>query len=334
MASRIRLFNRAGTLIYEVDAPSFREWVLNDIGNANFTIKAKNMEPYIELGNYVLIEHSKLAPWAGIIHVPRPWSPRVVTVNAKSVMSLFNLRVGSYQQLVTGSWGEVFAQIIGVVNAAEKTLLGIGDYTTGISYSSVVDMSNPYVYLQRALAQAQTRLDFRPEVINGKLKIFIDMQPTLYTPSDLRLTEGMNIKNNAGTLIEQGDVYNDVTVMGVSLDQVKFIANAVDEYSVSRYGLRQILFSEGQSQADVDRLAVVKLAQYAYPRKTLGLVVIDEGDTFYKTRIGNTSYIELFTQGYHNGGLGFRGNAYIRVLQFDDKTNEGVLICEEIRTNG
>ena len=31
MTSRIRLFNRTGTLIYEVGAQSFREWILNDI---------------------------------------------------------------------------------------------------------------------------------------------------------------------------------------------------------------------------------------------------------------------------------------------------------------
>lgn len=332
MTSRIRLFNRSGTLIYEVNnAPAFREWVLNDISSANFPIKARGMEPYVEFGNYVLIEHDKLDAWVGMIEPPRPWVARAITVNAKSVMNLFNVRLGSYQQLVSGSWGQVFAQIIGVVDSAESTLLEIGNYTAGVSYSSVVDMSNPYTHLQRALAQAQTRLDFRPVVSNGKLRIFVDMQPTLYTPSALRLEEGLNVKGGVNVLLEQGEIYNDVTVMGVSLDQIKFVGHAIDPISISKYGLRQILFSEGQSQADVDRLAVVRLAQYAYPRKTVGLITLDKGDTFHLTRLGTIAAVELITQGYRNGGLGFRGNAYIRVIQFDDKVNEGVLVSEEIR---
>lgn len=331
MTSRIRLFNREGILIYEINAPAFREWVLNDIGNANFTIKASGMEPYVEVGNYVTIEHDKLDTWVGTINMPRPWSPRVITVNAKSVMNLFNLRVGSYQQMVTGSWGQVFSQVLGIVNAAETTCLQIGTYTAGVVFTSIVDMSNPYVYLQRALTQAQTRLDFRPVVTNGKLTIYVDMQPTLYTPSDLRLIENKNIKKGTSTLLEQGEIYNDVTVMGVSLDQVKVVARQRDPISIEKHGLRQILFSEGQSQADVDRLAVVRLAQYAYPRKTLGLITIDQGDTFYKTRVGNVAYVELQTQGFLNGGLGFRGSAYMRTVQFDDKNAEGVLVCEEVR---
>jgi len=331
MTSRIRLFNRTGALIYEVNAPSFREWILNDIGNANFTIKAKGMEPYIEVGNYVTIEHDKLDIWVGVINMPRAWSPRVITINCKSMMSLFALRVGAYEQFVSGSWGQVFTQIIGIVNAAETTRLQIGTFDAGISFTSIVDMSNPYVYLQRALTQAQARLDFRPVVANGKLTIYVDMQPTLYTPSELRLIEGKNIKNGTSTLLEQGEIYNDVTMLGVSLDQLKVTARARDLVSISKYGLRQILFSEGQSQADVDRLAVVRLAQYAYPRKTLGLITIDQGNTFNLTRVGNIAKVELQTQGYLNGGLGFRGDAYIRTVQFDDKNGEGVLVCEEIR---
>jgi hypothetical protein len=330
LTSRIRLFNRAGTLIYEVNAPSFREWVLNDIGNANFTIKARGMEPYVQYGNYVLIENDKLDTWVGTINPPRPWSSRVITVNAKSVMNLFNYRVGSYQQLVQGTWGNVFSQIITVINTAETTLLEIGNYTAGISYTSVVDMSNPYTYLQRALAQAQLRLDFRPVVTNGKLKIYIDMQPTLYTASDLRLEEGLNIKGGVNALLEQGEIYNDVTVLGVSLDQIKFTGRQTDPVSIERYGLRQILFSEGQSQADVDRLAITRLAQYAYPRQTLGLVTLDKGDTFKKLRLGAIAAVELKTQGYYNGGLGWRGDAYIRVIQFNDTNQEGIIVCEEV----
>jgi sRNA-binding carbon storage regulator CsrA len=329
MASRIRLFDRTGTLIYEVGAPAFREWVLNDIGSASFTIKAAGMEPYIEFGNFVTIENDKLDTWVGVVIPPRTWSPKIITVNAKSAMSLFGQRVGSYEQPVSGSWGEVLSQVIGIANSAEDTLMQIGTYDAGISYSSVVDMSNLYTYLQRALAQAQTRLDFRPVTTNGKLKIFIDMKPTLYTTSNLYLEEGLNVKNNTSILIQQGEIYNDITILGVGLDQVKVTANAVDQVSIEKYGRRQRLFSEGQSQADVDRLAVVRLAQYAYPRNTLALTTMDKGNTLLYTRVGNSGSVKLRSVGYLNGGLGFQGTASIRVIQYDDKNKEVVLVCEE-----
>jgi hypothetical protein len=330
MTSRIRVFDRTGKLTYEVSAPAFRETILNDIGSANFTIKARGMEQYIQFGSYVTIEHSSLDTWVGIITTPRPWSPKIITVNAKSAMWLFGQRVGSYEQPVVGSWGAVLSQVIGIVNSAEPTLLQMGTYDDGIAYSSVVDMSNIYTYLQRALAQAQTRLDFRPVVTGGKLKIYIDMQPALYTASNLRLEEGFNIKNNSSVLIEQGDIFNDVTVLGVGLTQEKYTANAINAASISKYGRRQILFSEGQSQADVDRLATVRLAQYAWPRSTLALVTMDKNDTFASVRVGNSGSVKLKSVGYQSGSLGFQGTAYIRVVQFDDKTNEATLVCQEI----
>jgi hypothetical protein len=330
MASRIRIFDRTGTLIYEVNAPAFREWVLNDIGTATFTIKAAGLEPYIRYGNYITIEHDKLDTWVGVITTPRPWSSKTITVTAKSAMWLFGQRVGSYEQPVNGSWGEVLGQVIGIVNSIEPTLLSIGAYDTGISYSSVVDMSNVYTYLQRALTQAQTRLDFRAVVTNGKLKIYIDMQPALYTDSDLRLEEGLNIKKNSPILLEQGEIYNDVTVLGIGLDQSKFTANAVDAASIELYGRRQKLFAEGQSQADVDRLAVVRLSQYAYPRSTLALTTMNKGSTLEQVRVGYSGPVELKTVGYIDGNLGFRGTAYIRAIQYDDKVKEAILVCQEI----
>lgn len=333
MASRIRLFNRAGTLIYEIDSPAYREWVLNDIANANFIVPAADMEPYIEYGNYVLIEHDQLDDWVGIIDTPRPWQPNAVQVNAKSAMCLFNLRVGSYQQLVTGSWGQVFQQVIGIVNAAEQTLLQTGSYSDGISYSSVVDMSNPYTYLQRALAQAQTRLDFRPVVSHGRLRIYVDIQPVLYTSGKFTLEEGLNIKNNTGTFLEQGEILNDITILGIGLDQIKFTARAIDQLSVQKFGLRQRLFPEGQSQADVDRLAVVRKAQYAWPRNTIGLIATNTNADFLNLRIGYNGSVEFHTQGYRNGAVGYKGMTGIRVIQFDDKTNEAVLVNEDL-TNG
>lgn len=331
MASRIRLYDRSGTLIYEPSAPAFREFVLNDIGNASFAIKAAGMEPYIEFGNYITIEHDKLKAFVGKITTARPWASKVITVNAKSAMWIFGQRRGSYQQPVSGSWGAVLSQVLGIANSQESTLMQVGNYFGGVPYSSVVDMSNLYTYLQRALIQAQTRLDFRPEITNGKLKIFIDIQPTLYTTSPLRLEEGLNVKNNSPLLTEQGDIHNDITILSVGLDQTRYTATARDENSIAKYGLHQFLISEGASQSDADRLAVVRLAQYAYPRKTLALTATNKGDTFFYTQTGNSAAVELKTVNYQaDGTLGFRGNAYIRVVQFSDQTGEATLVCKEI----
>lgn len=335
MASRIRLYDRTGTFVREVSASAFREWVINDIGTATFTIKAAGLAIYIQFGNYITIEHDTLGTWVGLIvsAPPLTWSAKIITVNAKSAMWLFAQRRGSIEQPLEGSWGEVFSQVLGLANAEEQTLLRIGTINEGIEYSSVVDLSNMYTYLQRALAQANARLDFRPEVENGRLSIYIDMQPALYTVSDLALWEGLNIKKNASILAEQGEIYNDVTILGIGLDQTKFTANARNAASIEKYGLRQIMFSEGTSQSDVDRLALVRLAYYAFPRKTLNLTVIDQGNTFSLTRIGAIGQAKLFSVGYkEDGSLGFEGDAYIRTLQFDDRTGEAVLICQEILT--
>lgn len=332
MAKRLRLWDKTGTLIYELDAPIFCEWVLNDIGNASFTVLAAGLEPYIRYGNYVTIEFDNgLDTWVGIVNTPRPWGSNYITVSCKSPMWLFGQRSGAYEQVISGSFGEVIGLVINILNSAEPTLLQIGNYNSGISYSSVVDMSNLYTYLQRALAQAQTRLDFRPVMTNGKLAIYVDMAPTLYTPSDMKLEEGINIEKNSGILLEQGDIYNDITVIGVSLDQTKFIGKASDPISIQLYNRRQFVFSEGSSQSDVDRLAIVRLAQYAYPRMTLGLVATNQENI----KVGNSGPVNLFSVGYldtegQQDGLGFKGTAYVRVVQFDEKTQKSQLVCQEI----
>lgn len=327
--SRIRIYDRTGALIKELRAMAFREWVINDIGTASFTIKSRGMERFIEFGNYVTIEHEKLDTWVGVIVTPRPFDANKITVNCKSAMWLFDQRAGSNAQPVNGSWSQVFTQILSLVNAPESTLLQIGTRISGINYDSVVDLTNVYTYLQRALAQSQSRLDFRTAIIKGSLSIFIDMVPALYTESPLQLIEGLNVKDQPSMLIQQGEIYNDITVMGVGLDQEKFTARVRDQNSISRYGLRQKVFAEGQSQADVDRLATVRLAQYATPRTTMALGALDVGNTWLLTRIGNIGTVELNTRGYFNGNLGFRGNAYIKVIQYDDSTKEATLVCEE-----
>jgi hypothetical protein len=80
----------------------------------------------------------------------------------------------------------------------------------------------------------------------------------------------------------------------------------------------------------VDRLAVVRLAQYDHPRATLGMITMNKGDTFLSTSLGNSANVELKTKGYLNGGSGFRGTTYIRTIQFDDKSGEAALVCQEI----
>ena len=331
MAQRIRTFDRAGTLIKELSGPALCEWIINDIGSASFVSKAAGLEPYVRYGNYITVEHDNGLPdFVGVITTPRPWSSKTITVNAKSAMWLFAQRVGSYEQPVSGSFGEVITQVIGIVNAAESTILQIGTYDSGISYSSVVDMSNVYTYLQRALAQSNTRLDFRPVFSNGKLTIYIDMQPTLYTPSNLKLEEGLNLKKNSLILLEQGDIYNDVTILGVGLDQTKYMGWKEDPVSISLYGRRQVLFSEGTSQSDVDRLATVRLSQYAYPRNTLGLVALNVNNTFSNIREGYSGPVKLFSEGYLNNGLGFEGTAYIKSIIYDGRTKEANLVCLEV----
>ena len=330
MSSRIRIFNRSGILIKEPSAPAFREWVVNDIGSSSFILKSSIEEKYIEFGNYLTIEHDKLEPWVGLITTARPWNPKVITVAGKSAMWLFGQRVGGYEQSVSGTWGNILSQMIGTVNGAEPTLLRIGAYNDGVSFSSTVDMSNMYTYLVQALNQSQTRIVFRPVVTRGKLVIYVDMMPTLYSASELKLEEGLNIKNNTSILIEQGDIYNDVTVLGLGFQQEKYTGHAIDMQSIEKYGRRQIIFSEGVSQNDVDQLAAVRLAQYAYPRRTLALTVMDKGKTFERLRHGNSGSVELKSVGYNNAGRGFRGTAYVRVVQFDDKTGEAVLACQEI----
>jgi hypothetical protein len=332
MGQRIRLWDKTGILIKElVSVSAYCDWVINDISTAIFTVLAPGMEPYIRYGNYVTIEHvNGLDTWVGIVVTPRPWGAGFITVTAKSPMWIFAQRSGSYEQNISGSFGEVMGFVLGIVNAIEPTLLIQGNYTSGISYTSTVDMSNVYTYVQRALAQAQTRMDFRPTLVKGRLAIYVDLSPTLYTASNMHLEEGLNIEKSSPILLEQGDIYNDITVIGVGLDQTKYIGKAFDAISIQLYQRRQFIFSEGSSQADVDRLATVRLAQYAYPRNTLGLSAIDL--TYIK--VGNSGPVNLFSAGYFANGIqtdiGFQGTAYLKMVQYDQKTAKAVLVCQEI----
>lgn len=332
MGQRIRLWDKTGILIKElINVSAYCDWVINDISTANFTILAPGMEPFVRYGNYVTIEHDNgLDTWVGIIVTPRPWGAGFITVTAKSPMWLFAQRTGSYEQAVSGSFGEVMGLVLGIVNAIEATLLIQGAYTSGISYNSTVDMSNVYTYVQRALAQAQTRIDFRPTIVKGRLAIYVDLSATLYTASNMHLEEGLNIEKNSPILLEQGDIYNDITVIGVGLDQTKYIGKAFSPTSIQLYMRRQFVFSEGASQADVDRLAAVRLAQYAFPRNTLGLSAIDL--TYIK--VGNSGPVNLFSAGYLANGvatdIGFKGTAYLKMVQYDEKTQKAMLVCQEI----
>jgi hypothetical protein len=335
--SSIRIFDKTGVQIAEVDAVCNRSWLLNDVGKASFTLSifdAKCRRDVLEFGNLVLIEHEKLPAWGGVIDTPRVWGQGTVTINAYSAEQLFKYRIGLQDQKVTGTTAILLRKVLEIAQNHGWLPVSAGIIEDdGIQREETINPTDLLDELKRICERAGGDFMMQPALdANGRLYFVLNYYRSLRLDTQYVLKEGHNIALANRALSEQGEIINELLGYGDGVSwSSKPVYTGRNDASIAYYGLRQgSEYFQGVTQVgSVQKNVEAQLAVKAYPRTTLDLQALDVGETWLNCRLGAVFAVELHSAGFYGTDIGYIGTARVYGMEFDEMRQTVRIIGEQ-----
>jgi len=342
---RVRIFDRNGFPLVEFRTSVERSLVIGGEGRALFSYSSRKTdivnEKNLQYGNWLLVESDQLPAWVGVIDTPREWSPRVVAVHAYTPEHVFGQRRGPLEIKLTGSPGNVFEDLIGIVNKAEPTVIKTGNiWRSDLDMEETINPTPLSEDLQRITERSGEEYTWRPDTdINGRLIVYADWTKRLGIDTSVLLHEGKeggNIEFLNDVFVEDGDIYNDLLAYGDGMSwQSRPIYIVTDAVSRDKYGLRET--SENYTGVSNTNTLFVNgreaLAQSSKTVKTFHVNAINTGrnDSVYKyLGLGNSMTLQLQNMGFSSSGLGFETTVRVVGIVMDSQEKNKVeLVLEE-----
>lgn len=305
MATRIRIFDRFGSPLAEIDAVCPRSWVLNGIGQAQLTIAKtdpKATERNLRFGNLVYIEHDRAPAWGGVLwpSAPRTWTDTAIHFAAIGPESILKRRRTNFQGEQATLQG-----LLGVANQAEDTRLRFAE---GSANPGLILEGNWYWPSVHALITvlatntgyewgAEPRLDW-----TGRLLFDVAFYRRRGVERSQTLIEGVNVAKASGespVVTEQGDIFNDVLAWGDATNTDRTAMINSNQASINLYGLSQETIPAGTTDAlTANEMSKTELAARQFPRRTFKLSALDVNNTFDSLRLGDTLPVWLTRYGF------------------------------------
>lgn len=339
MSSQVLVYDRSGICLAELEANVKRTWKISEYSNATFSMSlwdAAAVRENMQFGNYLVVKHSSLPTWGGMIYPPRDWGNRTVTVNAFSGEFILRTRRGPSNIKMEGNGGKILMDLINIANKAGPTLLRAVQWEPIQPWMvKTLDATNLYevmkTFTEASGGQEWTvepRFDFA-----GCLYFEAQFYQKIGAVKFTKLLEGKNIELTPKTMSEQGEIVNDLVGYGsgASWDSKGFW-QAVDQTSQNDFGLFQSSEQftddiQGTVQANTES----KLKKLKNPAKTFDLKALDVDSLFQDLRLGNQFPIKLLSCGYApDGSIGYEGNMRILGMTYDDLGGKVEMITEEV----
>lgn len=324
--SRNMLFTNDGRYLTDIRVNSTRSWILNGIGQAEFTIAVtdpKCRRLYLDFGNLLLIQHEKLPDWIGVIDVPMVFQSGKVTVRAYEITKIMQWRRTPENTTFKGSAGRIASQLFACANEQGDTRMRLEIVSGGGSTRQELLGDSVWVHLDRIRQRANNDMVITPGYAGTRLIANVEWVARAGRGEKplVSLVEGKNLENGNVTLTVDGDFYNDQ--LGVSdgaTDDAKLFSNEDDPASISQYGLRQgkISFSNIQDQGSLDASVRKEIRINSVPRKIVSLVALDVGDTFKYLRLGTVFNTRLTTAGFTGDAIGYKTQTRVFGMRFTD----------------
>ena len=337
MSEQITVYNYRGEPLTTLRANVTCSWVLGGIGEATFDIAytdPKCQQAYLEYGNLLLVEHSNLPPWVGVIDTPRAWKRSSVSVRAYDITKLWQWRNTTAGQLLKGTAGVLFNALVYIANAAGETCIRPGSiYSDGIDRQETL---SDYVGKHIDTIRTRSGSDYQLRPVKdgqNRLLVYIDWVARVGVYCSAILTEGKNVESTDGVMSEEGTIVNQMVGYGDTTTAGKRLQSTKTDYaSISQFGLRQgfTTFSGNTVQSTLDANTQAFLNANKTPARILKLKALDVGNTFANLSLGNTLRVNLFSIGFTNGGRGYSANVRIQGMKYVSNSQTVELIVTEV----
>jgi hypothetical protein len=333
--SRIQLFNHFGTKVAELKANADRTWKLSDYGRCIFEIPIihpKCKEEYLQFGNFVYIEHSKLPPWGGVIDTPREWNRNTVAITAYSSEYIFKFRRSVSIQTLRLDPSAIFSQIVDSANSEGDTRIQKNSIVSGGEVVKwELNILKYYDEVKRLASETENEFHLIPQVTGGQIWFLADWSDHIGVVRNYQLKEGLNIEATNNVIVEDGTIVNDMLGIGYGLTQESKKNHVItDEDSHGKYGLRQDSKTFQQDEySSIEAGTQAALNESKNPSKTFGLSALDKGETWRNIDIGDTLALRMAYSGFMDNGIGMETDVRITGMTYVESDNKLELVCEE-----
>jgi hypothetical protein len=323
---RIRIYDKDGTRPVDVVAAAVWSWEVSDTGRLDFdmsSLDAKCQEKYLRPGNLVLIQHTLLPDWVGVIDAEQSWKFGEVSVNARTADIHLDWRDTPMQQIIKGSAGALFKKLLHIANRQGGTVIAVGNVFLGGSTDREEILNDSVLTHVKSIARnSGNDYDVTPLLdINGRLSLIGNWYKKLVSDSGLRLRWGYNLARTDNPLTYRGPIWNSVRGYGdASTSGTRLTSLQEDETSKSLYGLRRHseTFPGNVTHATLVQNTKQYLQEYKDPFKAFDVTALNVGDTFTKLRPGSLATLEMPGMGFTNGVLGDSAAVRVMVMEYDN----------------
>jgi len=348
-ASLIYIFDLQGNILDDIEAEVEREYLLNEYGEATWTMSRSDPKcnpRLLRYGNRVLIQSNAndtsgaaVQDWVGVIDPPLAWGDHDVTVTAYSAEYLFTWRRGPGQRelAITGTPGAIFQQIITYANAPEDLFIREGDISlAGGEMERTLELHNMYQAVCGLAKDTGMEWGITPSFDSaGRLVLLANWWDRRGIASNYGLEEGLNIKFTGQPLVEQGAIRNDVLAFSSSMVgwNLARTAQRRDVDSIALYGLREAAVSVSANNGDIPTVkstADGELKKKSRVSRLFDVVVIGRA-AISEMQLGNTYPLRQVTAGFANSTEnGASANVRAIGLLWSDAAQEMSVNAEEV----
>lgn len=339
MSSRITIYSRAGLKLCELDTYFRRTWKLNEFGEGELYLSiedAKVVYEYLKFGNFIYAEHDKLPAWGGVLYTPRDWT-RFAFIQIACYSAEYLLKFRSTPKVLKADdpSGAVFSKLIENLYPTEQALpIAVGSIWGGGEPQKITyNFTETYEAVKTLADNTGYEWDITPAVDQlGRLYFNANWYEARGEMRRLRLIEDQNIELNDTPMVEQGDIANYVIGYGEGSSwSTKPISELQNADAINEYGLFAKVFGfEDGKKAQLSGNVQAKVDYYKYPRVSFDLNALDKGNTFYNIRPGDILPLELYSCGFTNGELGYKGSARVMGMTYDEQNNKLELVLNEV----
>lgn len=335
---RITVFRNTGEKCAELEAVIPRSWVLNRAGQAQFTLPASG--PYfrgdvLRYGNYLLVESDTVPTWGGVIVSPLGWSVGSCTFTAFSAEALLQGRWTVRADNLHGNPGEIFEQLIHMVNAHGGYPIRVGSVWKG-GLSHVHKVRGEMAYDNLAELSDNTGGDWWVEPVEegGRLAFYAHWAQQRGLSTNFALHLDVNCELPSGEILSrQGPIVNYIYAygQGVNWKEAPHV-DVRDDASIARYGLWQAFIQYAvKDEAGLIEAATAELARTSELFSPYSVVALPVGDAYKYLRPGNFVDLILPGVGFNpDGTVGVATRARVTGMSYDETDGKMPVILAEV----
>lgn len=330
MASVILVFDRFGVKVGEFTQNVRREWLLNEPGEAQFSVSAvaeltrvgPRLASMLQFGNLVHIPGMDGLPdWTGVIE-RRDWQGGIVTVTARGAEQVLAFASPDAISKQTGPAGGMFAKILELVNRQVDTKIRPGSvFSGGTRREETLEGVDLLTEAQRIAERSGHDFDVTGVVSAAGLGLVGNWYERKGIDSGLVLSEGGNLAAPGGNLLTEDAAELANRVIGwpdAATGSSRKPVIVTDDESARVYGARWA----GESYTNVtedDTLlkhCQTVIRRRGKPTRLVGGAVLKDFDRVW---IGNQVRVVLYSAGMRDdGSLGCELSMRVVGARFDD----------------